>query len=338
MNSNLPPHPKFNLDGSGDVWLNFGEYGGEVELACFSPCGTRLLTVKEVEVARIWDVGSGKHVGEIKPHSPLEGQRGVGPTASPFKVFIESAALDSKGEHALLGLNDGTAGVFRVSDGARLSVLHEPDPQPGAGWSLVRAVAFSPDGTLAAVGFRRRTAAVWSSREGALRGVFRSPRANQPYDPKDGPRPGLVSSIGISADNHYLFGGYADLTGTIWYLQTGRVWHDWEDHQDNNRIPNRRLAQQIRPAAGAFLWNGPGTRFVHVGDGPRGWATPLSLSDDERLTLVPAANSLALIDLSDDQRVLSLMPFEGRLRATRIAAEYALAVNSAGKVHRWALK
>ena len=69
MNPNLPSHPKFKMDDSGNVWLNFGAYGGEVELARFSPCGTRILMVKEVGLAWVWDVESGEQFGEIEPNS-----------------------------------------------------------------------------------------------------------------------------------------------------------------------------------------------------------------------------------------------------------------------------
>jgi WD40 repeat protein len=693
MNPNLPPHPKFKIDDAGNVWLNFGEYGGEVELACFSFCGTCLLTVKEVGVARIWDVESGKQVGEIRPNSPLVGRLGVGPTTSPFRVFIESAALDHRGEHALLGLNDGTAGVFRASDGARLSLFHAPDSEPGSAFGLIRAVAFSPDGLLAAIGLLEGTVGVWNVRDGTLRSMFRCPRADQPYDLNDGPRPGMVSSIGISADNRYLFAGYANMTGTIWDLQTGQVHLDWSEHADKIRalfvegkrarwvtsggniwdathkqaprkiftggrkvaeavfspdgkailsrgtdgtvifssiegeeqtlvaarndrmswpeteltlgfdrrgthwfypsahnclcwagvgepkrlerqapvrdkgpesvehdffrmtsqringlvlssdggcgvthgwsgdleiwdlqsgrlrafvrepdhanavtfspdgtllaigvlgqggsgkpreikllspsngrvigrlpghthqvhrlefgpdgtwlvstgldravrfwsvaerklvteldyddlefehlsvladgrilvfrsqcvevwrglrskvatiplrmaygerwsiskdqevigvtngrnvalwsiedgdpidffepsiqsprqVPDGKLATQLQATAGGLLWEGPSAKFVHVGDGPRGWATPISLSDDGRLALIPTAKGLALIDVDGEQRVVSVLPFEGRLRATRITKEFAFAVNSAGKIYRWKL-
>lgn len=89
------------------------------------PRWDRLLTVKEVRLARIWDVTSCGQVAEIRPRSPLEGQLGVAPTASPFQVFIESAALD-RAEHILLGLNDAMAGVFRVSAAAESPLPAQP--------------------------------------------------------------------------------------------------------------------------------------------------------------------------------------------------------------------
>ncbi|HMO21954.1 MAG TPA: hypothetical protein PKC98_13440, partial [Candidatus Melainabacteria bacterium] len=88
-------HPKMRVDEKGDLWLNFGEYGQEIEVASFSKDGSRLLTVEEVDVAKIWDTTTKEQVGEIRPTSPLSGKvespLPVLPTQD-FKVFIESAA------------------------------------------------------------------------------------------------------------------------------------------------------------------------------------------------------------------------------------------------------
>ena len=155
----LPPHPKIRRGPGGNLLLNFGDYGQEVEVACFSGDGTRALTVREVGVARVWEVASGDLIGEIRPTSPLEGRK-VGPTTDDFRVFIEAAALDPSGGLALLGLNDGTACLFSVSDGAHRSTYRAPGTEESDGWELVRAVAFSPDESLAVVGFFSRCAGV----------------------------------------------------------------------------------------------------------------------------------------------------------------------------------
>ena len=43
MANTLPPHPKIQHDDQGNLWLNVGEYGQQIEVACFSSGGTRLL-------------------------------------------------------------------------------------------------------------------------------------------------------------------------------------------------------------------------------------------------------------------------------------------------------
>src|SRR4051794_2286547 len=163
MRDSLPQHPKVRQGNGGELWLGFGEYGREVEVAGFSGDGQRVLTVHEVGVPRVWEVASGELAGEIRPESPLAGSRAA-PVAAEFKVFVEAAALDATGAHALLGLNDGTAGVFRVADGQRLSTLHDPGAAPAAKWGVIRAVAYSPDYTRVLVGFPGAAVGVWDAR------------------------------------------------------------------------------------------------------------------------------------------------------------------------------
>ena len=45
-------HPKLKMGPDGSLLLNFGEYGEEVEVAAISGDGRRVLTVREVGVAR----------------------------------------------------------------------------------------------------------------------------------------------------------------------------------------------------------------------------------------------------------------------------------------------
>src|SRR5205085_1133444 len=148
-------------------------------------------------------------IGEIRPSSPLEGSN-AGPTPS-FRVFIEAVALNPAGDLALLGLNDGTAGVFSVSDGQRLSVLHDPEQAPAWKWSLARTVRFSDDGSLTLVGFFDGAVGIWSA-TGEKAVDFLRP-AETPGAPElEAGREGLVSSLDLSADGRYLFVGCADMT------------------------------------------------------------------------------------------------------------------------------
>lgn len=219
MDNTLPPHPKIQRDDHGNLWLNFGEYGQQIEVACFSFDGTRLLTVRDVGIAQVWDTISGQRIGEIRPDSPLAGSS-HGPTTRPFEVFIEAASLSPDGTRALLGLNDGTAGLFDVASGERLATLHDPDLPPAHGWELVRAVAYAPDGTLVAVGFHGRAVGVWDSSGSRCIAFLRDPLVARPSTLNDGPRPALVSTVVFSSDHRYLFAGYADGIVTIWDLAT----------------------------------------------------------------------------------------------------------------------
>jgi WD40 repeat protein len=215
-------HPKIFRDDEGNLFLNFGEYGHEIELACFSTDGTTLLVVKEVSVAVVWDVASRVQVGEIHPTSPLVGRTDASPVESQFRVFIESVALNTDGSLALLGLNDGTAGVFSTRDGNRLSTFHSPEIHPAAGWSVIRSVAFSSDGSLALVGFPQRTVGVWSAYDHSLvrvlTGSYPDRRSGTPFV-----RDTLTSSVSASKDNRYVFAGFVDMTATLWKLDSGEI-------------------------------------------------------------------------------------------------------------------
>ncbi len=210
-------HPKMKVDEAGNLWLNFGEYGQEIELACFSKDGSRLLTVKEVGVARIFDTVSSELVGEISPICALTGSDKT-PTTGKFEVYIEAAALNTDGKLALLGLNDGTAGVFEVSTGKRLSTLFQKDAPPEC-WELIRAVNFSNDSSMVMVGFYDRTVGVWNNTGEKLIAKLHPDNAEFYYSKDSWVRESLVSSVAASADNRYIFVGCSDLTCTIWDLE-----------------------------------------------------------------------------------------------------------------------
>ena len=93
----MTDHPKFRQTEDGTLLLNFGEYGREVEVAAISGDGRRVLTVKEVGTAEVWELESGTRVGVLQPTSPLEGSRDAAPMGSTFQVFIEAAALNADG-------------------------------------------------------------------------------------------------------------------------------------------------------------------------------------------------------------------------------------------------
>jgi WD40 repeat protein len=229
----LPPHPKIQIDSEGHVFLNFGEYGLEVEVACFSGDGTRLLTVRDVGEAQIWDLATSTLISTLLPTSPLTGTSGTAPIGGSFVVFIEAAALDATGRHALLGLNDGTAGLYRVADGERLAIFHDPAVPAASYWEPIRAVAYAPGDALALVGFFDRTIGIWDAASQVCRAILRHPDARRESSALVGPRSGLVSSVGISPDLRYAFAGYADGTASIWDIASERLVLDAYEHQED---------------------------------------------------------------------------------------------------------
>jgi WD40 repeat protein len=253
MDHTTPPHPKFRRDDQGNLWLNFGEYGEQIEIACFSADGARLLTVRDVGVAQVWDTLSGQLVGELRPDSPLAGSD-RGPTTRPFEVFIEAASLSPDGTRALLGLNDGTAGLFDIASGDRLSTLHDPDQPPAAQWGVIRAVAYAPDGAGVAIGFPGRAVGVWDSNSATCLAFLRDPLAARPFLLNDGPRPALISTVAFSPDSRYLFAGAADGIITIWDLATQQVVFSAGAHTDRTIAVGTHGAAVRWATDGGSVW------------------------------------------------------------------------------------
>jgi WD40 repeat protein len=305
-----PDHPKIRTDADGTLWLNFGEYGREVELAAFSGDGSRLLTVQEVGVARVWDVATGALLGEIRPTSPLEGSD-AGPFTYPFQVFIEGAALNAAGDLALLGLNDGTAGVFSVPDGRRLSVLHDPEQEPARKWGLVRTVRFSPDGTRTLAGFWDGAVGIWDATgEQAL--DFLRP-AEAPEAPKlAAGREGLVSSLDLSADGRYLFVGCADMTPLIWDLQSRRiVFSASEQNEEVIRLHLDGEAVLWATEAGCVWSARPGEAPVKRVSANETWSEAVFAPDGGSL-LVRTPDQVKLWRLDGESEVLTPIEPPGR--------------------------
>jgi WD40 repeat protein len=213
-------HPKIKRGDNGDLWLNFGEHGARVDVAAISGDGRRVLLVREVGTAQIWDLDTGACVAKLSPDSPLAGKKGVGPISGKFVVFIESAALDVHGELALLGLNDETAVIYRVDTREKIAVLHLPEGEPASRWRVIRAVAFSADGQLALVGFDDRRVGVWT-RNGARAVATLGASLGERLLGDSSSADTLVNSVSISPDGRYVFAGAADMSAAVFELESG---------------------------------------------------------------------------------------------------------------------
>ncbi len=232
----------------------------EVRVAAFSGNGRRLLTTREVGTASVVDLRTNHVVGVIRPESAVAASRDA------FKVYVESAALDTTGELALLGLNDGTAGLFRVADGRRLHKFIPEDDRSLSMRSVVRAVAFSATGDLIAIGFRAGRVGVWRTRDGALLARLGPSRCPSPgrWDGREG---GLVCSVSFSSDGNHVFGGCHGGFAALWELADGEIIRDAVDQTETVRAILVRGEEYAFATDGGTLWAGrrgapPERRFM----------------------------------------------------------------------------
>lgn len=219
-------HPKFKIDAEGNLWCGFGAYGEEVEVAALSRDARRLLLVRDVDLATIWDTSTGEQIGELKPISPLEGQKARAPSSQAFRTFIESAALSADGSLALLGLNDGSALLYNTKSNKLIATLRQA-PEPC--WSVIRAVAFSPDDRLALVGFPKRTVGVWT-KDGSEQVALLSPSNGHAFVARPTVRDTLFTSVAASSDGSLIFAGASDMTACVFELKSTKTLLDAQDH------------------------------------------------------------------------------------------------------------
>lgn len=233
--------------------IRMPSYDSQINLACFSGDGQRVLTVKEVGTAKIWEIDTRILVGEITPTSPMTGMTGVLGAGCQFELFIEAVALNQHGDIALLGLNDGTAGLFSVADGRRLFTFAESE-RAISQITTIRAVIFSADETLVAVGFFNRNIGVWDARSGELITLLQHPQGHRYVSTFAGALFSLVSAIVFSADRTHLFARCGDGVAFIWNYQTGALVYSAFDYVDTTLTLTKDDAHVRWATAGGIIW------------------------------------------------------------------------------------
>lgn len=229
-----------SFDRSAQVWdAGTGKpvvgpmmYEGPVISAVFSPDGRLILTagvnggVAQLWDARLWDAGTGESVAVPMRH---DGR-------------ITSARFSPDGKLAVTASVDGTACVWEVSTGNRVSEMKHDGPVASAmfspdgkfvvtasedhtariwdastGAEVVRFVGhadaldyaeFSPDGKLVVTASRDRTARLWEARTGELRAEL---RGHQDW----------VLTATFSGDGKFVVTASGDRTAQVWHTESG---------------------------------------------------------------------------------------------------------------------
>jgi eukaryotic-like serine/threonine-protein kinase len=177
-------------------------YDGGAATLAFSPDGKTILTGSPEGTARLWDVATGRSIGQ-----PLVHQGGV-----------TAAAYSPDGNTALTGSFDGMARLWDAAT-SRLRgqpFVHQGDVAVvpyGPGGKLVRthavrAVAYSPDGKTVCTGSLDKTARLWDVATGRPVG---QPLMHQGY----------VEAVAYSPDGKTVLTGSSDGTARLWDVVTG---------------------------------------------------------------------------------------------------------------------
>jgi dipeptidyl aminopeptidase/acylaminoacyl peptidase len=160
-------------------------HGSEVKSAQFSPDGQRVVTASADNTARLWDVASGKPIGELMKHDSTvnsaqfspDGQRVV--TASldhtarlwdaasgkpigelmKHDSTVNSAQFSPDGQRVVTASGEGSTGTARLWDAASGKPIGEPMKHQRD----VKSAQFSPDGQRVVTASADNTARLWDA-------------------------------------------------------------------------------------------------------------------------------------------------------------------------------
>jgi hypothetical protein len=117
-------------------------HGGDLSGAAFSPDGKRIVTASKDNTARLWDVETGKQIGE-----PLTGH----------SEGVISAAFSPDGKRIVTGSVDNMARLWDAGTGKEIG-----EPLTGH-TGIVLSAAFSPDGKRIVTASDDKTARLWDA-------------------------------------------------------------------------------------------------------------------------------------------------------------------------------
>jgi len=125
------------------AFTGFMRHDAEVLSARFSPDGQRVVTLSGDNTARLWDVASGKQIGEPMKHEGI----------------VNSAQFSPDGQRVVTASEDNTA---RLWDGASGKTIGQPMKHQAE----VLSARFSPDGQRVVTASRDNTARLWDAASG----------------------------------------------------------------------------------------------------------------------------------------------------------------------------
>ena len=181
--------PAETWDESGSPVGSFGE---EVSAASFSPDGERVLTVGR-DGARIWSVGEGRLVAELRPRS------------------VAGASFGSHGRLAVTFAGE-VARVFDAETGRQLAAVDQ-----GA---EILSATITPDGELLVTAGEEKTARLWRIRGGGT--LVRKLTGHS----------GDVTAAVVTGDGTRLVTTSSDTTARLWALPRGTLIADLFGHRN----------------------------------------------------------------------------------------------------------
>ncbi|EMD36360.1 hypothetical protein CERSUDRAFT_155994 [Gelatoporia subvermispora B] len=199
----------------------------------FSPDGARIVSGSADKTVRLWDAATGRPAMQpFEGHGDYVWSVGFSPDGSTVisgsgdnTIRLWSADIMDANQSPHVALSHAALPDGTLSQGSQVQVLVDnEDSAPGTNMkprsappeshqghrSIVRCVAFTPDGTQIVSGSEDKTVSLWNAQTGA-----------PVLDPLQG-HSELVTCLAVSPDGSCIASGSADKTIHLWNARTGR--------------------------------------------------------------------------------------------------------------------
>ena len=140
----------------------------------------------------------------------------------------------------------------------------------------------------------------------------------------------LRDAITIKEESGRLYRGRNFQAIEEWNFETGKhITTHVQDFPQPEIVPPSDVAQKLK-LGGNYVWMTEFGNFVHMGDGPRGWVTPIRTSVDGCYVTMPGEFQAALIAIPEN-KVIAKCDFRGNLRASICSGKSMMLINSQGE-------
>jgi WD40 repeat protein len=193
-------------------------HGRWIRRLAISPDGTRLASVGDDMVCRIWNAATGEKLHELRGHQER--------TPSHFPSMLYACVFSADGRRLATGDRIGHVVVWDTASGRQLAAVEAPILYTWDGVARirsiggVRALAFSPDGSQLAVGGVGRIGNVDSLAGPSRVEIFDWARG-QRIGEFTGPN-GIVNYLAFHPRNDWLFAAGGESNGLALFYHVGR--------------------------------------------------------------------------------------------------------------------
>jgi WD40 repeat protein len=213
----------WNAETGEQIRRNEGAHERWIRALAISPDGTKLASVGDDMKTKIWDVGTGNGLLDLDGYE-LQTPHG-------FPSMLYAVAFSADGSRIATGNKTGKVFIRDVHTGQIQQTIETPvmytwDPKARRhSIGGIRSLAFSPDGSLLAVGGMGQVGNI-DHLEGKSRlEVFRTDSGERLHEIEDSKYKGLVEKLQFSDDRRWLMAAGGDHGGflSIWSMETGKL-------------------------------------------------------------------------------------------------------------------